>query len=339
METFDKNEYKKSVLMFCPKFFGYENRLSKAISEAGFDVDLYDERPSNSFFGKTFLRLNFKFYKPVVRRYIRNIICENKDKNYDYVFVVKSEAAGKKELKLLREAYPNAKFILYLWDSVENVPDGEKKLSLYDKVFTFDPVDAEKYSIKLRPLFFSNEYENNNQLEDTQDYLYDFAFIGTAHTNRALIVKKLADDCKKRGTNYFSYLFLPHKFVYLYNKLVNKDFKDVAFSDIKFQSITPAQITEVYKKSRSILDVEHIKQRGLTMRTIEMIGMGKKIITTNSYIKSYDFYNPNNIYLINRNSPTVDESFWTSKYEQVPKEIFDRYKIESFVRELFDEEN
>ena len=285
-----------------------------------------------------FLRLNFKPYKVVVRKYIKSVIAENKDKQYDYVLVVKSEAAGKKELELLRKAYPNAKFILYLWDSVENVPDGEKKLKLYDKVMTFDPVDAKRYSIKLRPLFFTNEYEHQNK-DDAEDYLYDFAFIGTAHTNRALIVKKLAADCKKRGTNYFSYLFMPHKMVYLYNKLTNKDFKTVSLSDIKFKSISPSEITEIYKKSRCILDVEHIKQRGLTMRTIEMLGMGKKIITTNSYIKSYDFYNQNNIYIIDRNSPEVNSDFWTSQYESVPQEIFNRYKIKSFVRELFEEEN
>lgn len=330
-------ENKKSVLMFCPKFFGYEKRLADAIREEGYIVDLYDERPNNGFFCKTFLRLNFKFYKPVVRKYISSVIEERKDKNYDYVLIVKSEAAGEKEIEMLRRAYPNAKFILYLWDSVANVPDGEKKLSLYDKVLTFDPVDADKYSIKLRPLFFSNEYETQSQT-DRQDYLYDFAFIGTAHTNRALVVKKLAQDCQRRGTNYFSYLFLPHKMVYLYNKLTNKDFKNVSLKDIKFESITPKEITEVYKKSRCILDVEHIKQRGLTMRTIEMLGMGKKIITTNNYIKSYDFYNENNIYLIDRNSPTVDENFWTSKYEPVPTEIFNRYKIKNFVRELFEEE-
>ena len=332
-------EDKKSVLMFCPNFFGYENRVSKALRDEGFEVDLYDERPNNGFFCKAFLRLNCSFYKPIVRKYIRRVIEENRDKQYDYVLIVKSEAAGEKEIALLRQAYPKAKFILYLWDSVANVPDGEKKLRLYDRVLTFDPVDAEKYKIKLRPLFFSNEYENKTQTEENEDYFYDFAFVGTAHTNRALIVKKLADECKKRGTDSFSYLFLPHKMVYFYNKITNRDFKDVSLSDIKFSPVKAEEITEIYKKSRCILDVEHTKQRGLTIRTIEMLGMGKKIITTNDYIKSYDFYNPNNVYLIDRNSPHVCETFWTSRYEPVPEEIFNRYTIKNFVRELLEEEN
>ena len=63
----------------------------------------------------------------ILRKYIKMVIEQNKDKQYDYVLVVKSEAFGEKELELLRNAYKNAEFILYLWDSVVNVPDGEKK--------------------------------------------------------------------------------------------------------------------------------------------------------------------------------------------------------------------
>ena len=86
----DKKNDKK-VLMFCPTFFGYEKRLKNALSDNGYEVDLYDERPSNGFFGKTFVRLGFKIYRPVVRKYIARIIAENKDKNYDYILVVKGE--------------------------------------------------------------------------------------------------------------------------------------------------------------------------------------------------------------------------------------------------------
>ena len=67
---------KKSVLMFAPKFFNCEKRLSTAISDEGYEVDLYDERPNNGFLCKALLRLNFKPYKAVVRKYIRKIACQ-----------------------------------------------------------------------------------------------------------------------------------------------------------------------------------------------------------------------------------------------------------------------
>jgi len=325
-------ENKKSVLMFCPKFFGYEKRVAQAIRAQGFDVDLYDERPNNGFIAKVSLRLNIKLYRPVVRKYISRVIEENKNKHYDYVFMVKSEAAGKAEIDMLRKAYPDAEFILYLWDSVANVPDGEKKLPLYDRVLTFDPVDAKNYGLKLRPLFYGDEYTAKDESEKT--YEYDFAFVGTAHTDRPRIAHALERECLKRDRKCFYYLFLPHPLVFLYNKIRERSYKGISKSDINFNSLKASQITEIYSKSRSILDVEHPKQRGLTMRTIELLGMGKKIITTNKYIKEYDFYNENNICLIDRENPSVAEDFFDREYSPVPQDIMKRYTIEAFVKEI-----
>ena len=81
--------------------------------------------------------------------------------------------------------------------------------------------------------------------------------------------------------------------------------------------------------------MEHSAQRGLTMRTIEMIGVGKKLITTNKGIRDYDFYNADNIYVIDRENPVVSEEFWTSSYKEISTEILNRYSIESFVKDIF----
>ena len=62
---------REEVLMFCPAFFGYENRIAQAFRDAGFDVCLYDERPNKSFICKAALRFNLKFYKSFVTKYVK----------------------------------------------------------------------------------------------------------------------------------------------------------------------------------------------------------------------------------------------------------------------------
>lgn len=325
---------RKKVLMFSVKFFGYEDKIADAIKVLGYNVDMFDQRPSNSFVGKTCVRYNVGLYRPVIRHYIEGVIAQNKEKQYDYVFVIKGEAITEEAIALLREAYPSAKFILYLWDSVANIPDCERRMALYDRVLTFDPQDSQKHGLVFRPLFFGKEYEA--QVAEQVNYRYDFAFIGTAHTVRPLIVKKLAHACRERGRDSFAYLFLPHPMVYLYNKVCNPAYRTVKKSDIRFESLNAQQIKEIYQKSRCILDVEHQKQRGLTMRTIELVGMQKKIITTNALVKEYDFYNPGNIYVIDRENPVVDDTFWEKAYEPIPEEILCRYSLDSFVKEIFE---
>lgn len=328
-------EDKKSVLMFCPKFFGYENRVSKALREEGFEVDLYDERPNNGFFCKAFLRLDFKFYKPVVLRYIKRVIKENAGKKYDYVFVVKSEAAGKKEIELLRKAYPTAKFILYLWDSVKNVPDGENKIAYYDKVLTFDPCDAKKYNLPFLPIPYGKEYVKTNQ---AGSFEYDVAFIGTAHSVRPRVVKEIKEQCEKMGKKCFSYFYSPHIFVYLLNKLTNRDYKYISLKEINFKPLTTEEVCKVYNSSKCVLDIEHPRQSGTTTRPVEMLPMQKKIITTNGYVKNFEFFNDNNFCIIDRNNPTVDPTFFDKPYLPVDEGTLYKYSGQNFVKTLFETE-
>lgn len=325
---------KRSILMICASFFGYDKRICRALQDEGYEVDLLDEKPNSGFVAKACIRYNVGLYRPVIKKYIKSISAKNGTKQYDYVFVVKGEAINEDALMLLRDAYPKAKFILYLWDSVSNIPDCETRMEKYDRVLTFDPQDAKEYGIAYRPLFFGKEYESAPS--DNRPFEYDFSFIGTAHTCRPRIVNELGKNRLERGRKYFSFLYLPHPLVFAYNKALNRDYAAVKKSDISFVPMSAAEIKAVYSKSKCILDVEHQKQRGLTMRTIELVGMQKKIITSNPMVKEYDFYNPANICVIDRQNPVVEESFWDLEYEPVPQQILDKYSIKAFVREIFD---
>ena len=321
----------KKVLMFAPKYFGYGEAIAKELKEMGCEVDLFDERPSNSAFAKIMLRYNIKLYRSTVKKYYMSVFDNGKD--YDYVFVIKSEALNEDILKAYKNHYKNAEFILYLWDAVGNVPDGKQKLKFYDKVFTFDPVDAKKYSLNLRPLFFRKEYAK--QPEVKKEYKYEAAFIGTAHTIRPLIVKKIEEQCEAMGKKCYSYFFLSHIIVFMYNKILNPVYRNIKKKDIQFKPLSVEEINAVYEESKCIIDAEHIAQHGLTMRTIEMVGMQKKLITTNKNIKDYDFYNENNICIIDRNNPVISKEFLESEYHPVDEKILKKYSLRYFVQEIF----
>ncbi len=324
----------KKILMFGPSFFGYAECIAAHLRSLGAQVDLYDERPNNGVVCKTMLRYNIRLYRPKVAAYYKAVAEENRGQDYDYIFVIKSEAIDSDILRMLREYFPKAQCILYLWDAVDNVPGGKEKLRIYDRVLTFDHVDANTYGLPLRPLFFRQEYAPS--VSETENFTYDVSFIGTAHSIRPKVVHAVEQQCLDESRTCFKYLFLPHLFVFLYSKLLNPAFRKVHIADIHFESISPAQIRQIYDASRCILDVEHIAQRGLTMRTIEMAGMGKKLITTNTGIQKYDFYNPNNICIIDRQNPRIPAEFWSSEYVPVPREIIARYSLDSFVRDIFD---
>ena len=72
----------------------------------------------------------------------------------------------------------------------------------------------------------------------------------------------------------------------------------------------------------------------MTMRTIEILGLKRKLITTNKDIVNYDFYNSNNILVIDRDNPKFDISFIEKPYIELKEEIYKKYSLENWILEI-----
>jgi len=119
--------------------------------------------------------------------------------------------------------------------------------------------------------------------------------------------------------------------MYYFYKLTKREFRGEKKDDFEFAKIRSSKIAEVIDKTKVVLDVQHPKQTGLTMRTIEMIGMHKKLITTNQSIRKYDFYNPVNIAVIDRNDIKIPEGFLDKPYSEIEDAIYNKYSLESWI--------
>lgn len=62
----------------------------------------------------------------------------------------------------------------------------------------------------------------------------------------------------------------------------------------------------------------------------------KKLITTNKDVITYDFYRPENIYVyddkIGFNFKSI---FFTKEYRKLPKEVYDKYSLKNWLKEIF----
>lgn len=91
---------------------------------------------------------------------------------------------------------------------------------------------------------------------------------------------------------------------------------------------------EEMKKSKFILELNRKNNRGCTFRAIECIGLKKKLITTNKEIVNEDFYNQNNILVIEENNVEIPKYFLNSPYEELPREIYEKYSLENWIKKL-----
>ena len=327
---------KRILLIALP---GYPKGIIKQMQTLGAEVDYINDKPNDGFLCKTLGRLQFKFYQKVIDRYYYKKIEELKNNQYDYILVIRGEYTTQGALIRLRDAFPKAKLILYMWDGMhkQNTRGIENKWKFYDKVFTFDRIDyeANKDSINFLPLYYYGEYlPKESKDSNSTDFEYDVSFIGTGHADRVKIVKEVIKQCQNNGKKTFQYIFMPHFLVFWRNKLLNRDFKDVKKSEINFAMLPFEKLYSTYANSKCVVDVENPGQHGLTMRSIEIIGLKRKFITTNADIVNYDFYNPNNILVIDRKNPKVDMDFFNKPYEKLPEELYEKYSLKNWILEV-----
>lgn len=325
----------KRILFFAPNFFGYELEIKKKLEAMGAIVDFYDDRPSNSTLNKTLIRLNPYLIKKKTHQYFLDIIKSNQNNEYDYVFFIKCEAALKNDLQLLKQSFPKAIFILYLYDSLSNIKYFNEKKNYFEQIFSFDLKDAElNPELNFLPLFYLDAYKQN--ADTNENYQYDLSFIGTAHSDRPKIINLLRRELEKDNKSYYFMLYVPSKIILLAKRLTSSHIRALyRTGHITLQKIEASKVSQVIKNSQCILDIQHPYQTGLTMRTIELLGMNKKFMTTNNHIKEYNFYDPNNIIIINRNNPHFNSELLTKRYKEVPYKVYEAYYIDNWISKLF----
>ena len=324
----------KKILLIAPSFFMYEKAIKEGLENMGAIVDYFDERPANDFYTKALIRINKRLIKKNIDRYYHTIFTEVSERHYDYVFVVNIEAMPVAFLQAIRGRNRNSVFILYAWDSIQNKKGLSDFLPLFDFVFSFDSEDclSSEHKVYFRPLFFLNEFESIAQKDS---FKYDLSFVGTAHSDRYSIIQQLRNQAESYGFNNYWYLFLQDKKLFLYNKLTNPSFAKAHLSDFHYKPLERNSLLGVISDSKIVIDIHHPKQTGLTMRTIETLGARRKLITTNNYVKKYDFYDERNILVIDREKPMLDIDFLKMPYVPLDEYIYQKYSLRGWLDEIF----
>jgi hypothetical protein len=328
----------KNIIFFSVQTFNLENEIIKKLEEFGAKVDYFDERPSNSNFSKGIIRLNRSVFQHRIDSYYKKILSDTLSKEYHFLFVNRGEVIPSFFLKEFKKIHTKCIFIFYTWDSFTNHSHPTSILRYFDKKFTFDSDDALNYKIQFRPLFFLDAYQEIIKSKDASTE-QDLLFLGTAHSDRYSISNEISQWCEQNNLKMFCYYYMHGRLVYFYKKLFDKTFKKFDFSKLSFKSLTTDEIAALYEKSNIILDINHPGQKGLTMRTLESVGAKKKLITTNSEIKKYPFYNSNNIFVIDRNNIQLNKFFFETKYEEIDSKLYDKMSIAGWLKEIFEEDN
>lgn len=327
---------KKKVLYIGTPIFNYYKKIISEFELQGYSVDYYNDRPSESAFVKGIIKLKKGLMKYVIKDYFNNIMSKTRGKSYDLVFVVNCKVFTPEMINQLRDSQKKARFVLYMWDSLSLYPNSRQLIPEFDKVYSFDSKDCDKIDkMNFLPLFYSKDYEKLGQ-EEVKGSEYDLVSVCTAHPNRYKVMSELFPRLESKGIHVFSYMLL-NNLQYLYNKAFIAEFKSAKRKEFKFKPLSEAENLAILRKSNTVFDIQHNQQSGLTIRTIETLGAKRKIITTNTNIKKYDFYNENNILVMDEYKFSDIEKFIDNEYEPISNEIYRKYSLHSWIETIINE--
>jgi hypothetical protein len=324
------------ILLITPVFYGVEKKIKSVLEESGNEVCWFENKSMNFDYHGSNSKLKFirKIYYFLFIPHIRYIKREFKkigNTRFDMIFSINGHIICPYLFRKLRSKNSKLFSVLYLWDSF-SMYNWTKELTYFDKVYTFDRADADKLGLLYKPNFY---LKNNESI--IKEVRFDLFFVGKFTPYRLSILDKISAESEKYDFKSFMKLWpafriFPHYYI-IYRLLKLLNLKNIWIRSfllnyeacegylkracILTESLDFEDIQNFAYLSNVIIDIPFQGQTGYTHRFIEALANGKKVITTNSNIKTENFYNSDQIKFIDLINPEFDYK-WTKEEMHFP---------------------
>ena len=313
-------------------FWGYDAHIVETLKEKGIEAnhikigavsyENFGERLTN-LFSKVFLDKNLKYQKR------QKFVIEQLDKlgHQDQILVLNADTFDHSTLEYMKKS--TNRFITFLYDNLDRFPV-QDKLHFFDKIYSFDDKDIEKHGFERLTNYNYLPFLSQEKQNPSEDALYITSYDKKRIKQLEILSRKFEElrlkfDLyvigKKSWKNQLMKPFSKNKIVFT-RKRINHE-----------------NLPEFYKRTKVILDLMRENQYGLSFRVFEAMALEKKIITDNEKIKNYDFYNPNNILVLNKDFSNITKEFFETPYQSLPEGIYKKYTLEKWVERVFNLEN
>lgn len=324
------------VLFLAPAYAGLHIPIIEEMKRQGHDVVWIDDTaiqydmriPRHGILNKMRCRVNTVLKHPSKKVWdkIFKERAEELKTPFDMFFCINGRTLCK-ELFAFLDKMPNLKKVLYIWDSV-SVFDFYRYQDRFNRCYTFDLDD----SVNVPGVFYKSLYWIDSQsnrfscCDSVEAKHYDISIVGSDHDKRFEIVNKILPQVKDAGLSYFFGIQIwkpsfSHVFLYKFRKRYMANFRRIVeYAEAKYERerkneiamegvIPPVEYAEIMRHTACVLDTDRGSQSGITPRVIWALAMGKKIISTNRNLLRAPFYSPEQIFIIDRESPVIDIDF------------------------------
>lgn len=307
--------------------WGFNEHIAEVLEKKGHVVNQIDFNSFKYKYPNFQTRLYNFFLKKINGKNLKNIYygkeiiyrLQQINEKQDIILTIKGDFIDTQYLSELKKY--TYKSIAFFNDNTTRCPKIIPAIRCFDKVFSFEKEDCEKYHLN----FVSNWIYLENKVQKIKNFKFE-VFNISSKDSRLPIIRRIVKNLESNKINY--------KIMILDKKHTSTN-KEIEFFTDK---ISLEEVSNLINTSKTLLDINRKGQKGLTFRVFESLALEKKLITTNSDIKKYDFYNSNNILVIDENKPTIPVAFFDKEYVEINEEILHKYTLNGWVeRVLFKE--
>lgn len=313
----------KRILLICPRFYSYSDLIVNCLADLGYNVTFFENRmlPSDTKCSTNIMTSYlYKIKRPKEKeQYINEIIKKTQNQRFDILLSINAFIITEGFINSIKKLNPQIKTILFLWDSLiywkyANV------LRLFDKVYSFDHNDCDKYNLTYHPDFIIGSRQ-----ETKSENHYKIVHIGSVSifsSHRIPILAKLKRLCKKQKIpNYITIVtnigedWEKSKIKTVYRCLTSRLHMILLWRYIRYKNsgiftdkrLSLDEVNQIEYNAELIIDIPPLKQNGCTIRSLEALNRGQKILTTNESIVTDEFYDGDMIHILNNNKYDINK--------------------------------
>lgn len=315
---------KKKIILGMPQSSGIYTLIIKNLEHLNYEViDISFDNDKDfkypnfgyrvyNFFRKLFL--NDKDYKKTLKLKSFNLDTKlDAINSVDYALFIRPDIYPKKTIQKVNTK--TTQLVGYQWDGFNRFTAIKNYVDLFPRFFAFDQDDVKNNVLPTTNFYFDYLCPEKNEI------LKKVYFIGNYFEDRAPLLEKIIHITANLGYE---------NDVIIRSNLNSKISKSSHFNFIT-EEISYAENLKKVMKSSVLLDIVNSIHNGLSFRVFEALGFDKKLITNNTNVKKYDFYHPNNIFIIENNSLEGLEKFLKKEYI-VNDKIKEKYAFSNWIK-------
>ena len=302
--------------------WGFNNHIATNLINIGHTVQHIDFSNFIYKYPSSLHRYGNFILKTVFKKNLKNIHYGNEilkklkenDDIQDIILTIKGDFIDPKSILEFKKY--SKRSIAYFNDSTTRCPKIKRVIANFDEVYSFEKDDCINYNLKFITNWIYTLAQKKNQHADYQ------IFNISSKDKRSPVLSKITSILKEKNINY--------KIIIFDKENTDRD------PNIEYTSeyISLPDVNNYIHNTQVLLDINRKGQKGLTFRVFESLGLEKKLITTNADIKNYDFYNPNNILIIDEKKPNIPVAFFNNNYEKISEEILKKYTLDSWISQV-----